>query len=143
MKAMYRLDGIITVVDAARVETHLDEEKFEGAQNESVDRLTFVDRIILNKYDLLPSGNLKRRGCCSFCGGRRSILASVERHCEHFGPIFPRNCVVAYDPRCKMESEGSSLLFLGGGGKSCSGWLWDRFGCMAVGFAIVRSCRLA
>jgi len=42
MKAMYRLDGIITVVDAVHVELHLDEEKLEGAQNESVDQLTFV-----------------------------------------------------------------------------------------------------
>ena len=37
MKALYCLDGIITVVDAARVATHLDEEKFEGAQNKSVE----------------------------------------------------------------------------------------------------------
>ena len=59
MKAMYRLDGIITVVDAAHVEAHLDEEKPEGAENESVEQLTFADRIILNKCDLLLGGNLK------------------------------------------------------------------------------------
>jgi len=59
VKAMYRLDGIITVVDAAHVEAHLDEEKPEGAENESVEQLAFADRIILNKCDLLLSGNLK------------------------------------------------------------------------------------
>ena len=59
MKAKYRLDGIITVVDAAHVEAHLDEEKPEAAVNESVEQLTFADRIILNKCDLLLSGNLK------------------------------------------------------------------------------------
>ena len=59
VKAMYRLDGIITVVDAAHVEAHLDEEKPEGAENEFVEQLAFADRIILNKCDLLLSGNLK------------------------------------------------------------------------------------
>ena len=43
MKAMYRLDGIITVVDAARANASRRGE-VEGAQNESVDQLTFVDR---------------------------------------------------------------------------------------------------
>ena len=59
MKAMYRLDGIITVADAAHVEAHLDEGKPEGAVTESVEQLTFADKIILNKCDLLLSGNLK------------------------------------------------------------------------------------
>jgi len=59
VKKMYRLDGIITVVDAAHVEAHLDEEKPEGAENEAVEQLAFADRIILNKCDLLLSVNLK------------------------------------------------------------------------------------
>eukprot|EP00903_Cladosiphon_okamuranus_P011381 g10726.t1 len=49
----YRLDGIVTVVDAAHVEQHLDEEKPEGAENESVEQIAFADRIVLNKIDLL------------------------------------------------------------------------------------------
>lgn len=49
----YRLDGIVTVVDAAHVEQHLDEEKPEGAENESIEQIAFADRIILNKIDLL------------------------------------------------------------------------------------------
>eukprot|EP00752_Nemacystus_decipiens_P012865 g11390.t1 len=49
----YRLDGIVTVVDAAHVEQHLDEEKPEGAENESVEQIAFADRIILNKIDLV------------------------------------------------------------------------------------------
>ncbi len=49
----YRLDGIVTVVDAAHVEQHLDEEKPEGAENESMEQIAFADRIILNKVDLL------------------------------------------------------------------------------------------
>ncbi|CAJ1450880.1 unnamed protein product, partial [Effrenium voratum] len=53
IQAKYRLDGIITMVDAAHIEQHLDEEKPEGAENESVEQLAFADRIILNKCDLV------------------------------------------------------------------------------------------
>lgn len=56
IKAKYRLDGIVTVVDAAHIVQHLDEEKPEGAENESVEQIAFADRIILNKCDLLQSG---------------------------------------------------------------------------------------
>ena len=50
----YRLDGIVTMVDAKHVEQHLDEEKPEGAENEAVEQVAFADRIILNKVDLVP-----------------------------------------------------------------------------------------
>ena len=50
----YRLDGIVTVVDAKHVEQHLDEKKADGAINETVQQLAFADRIILNKVDLVP-----------------------------------------------------------------------------------------
>eukprot|EP00903_Cladosiphon_okamuranus_P021309 g19580.t1 len=53
VKEQYRLDGIVTVVDAAHVEQHLDEEKPEGVENESVEQIAFADRIILNKVDLV------------------------------------------------------------------------------------------
>jgi G3E family GTPase len=59
VKKLYRLDGIITVVDAAHVVSHLDEEKPEGAENESVEQLAFADRIVLNKCDLLLTGRLQ------------------------------------------------------------------------------------
>ena len=55
----YRLDGIVTVVDAAHVEQHLDEEKPEGACNESLEQMAFADRIILNKIDLLDKKDEK------------------------------------------------------------------------------------
>ena len=53
VKAKYRLDGIITVVDAAHIEQHLDKEVAEGAENESIEQIAFADRIILNKCDLV------------------------------------------------------------------------------------------
>lgn len=51
---MYKLDGIVTVVDAKHIIQHLDEEKPEGVENESVEQLAFADRVLLNKTDLVP-----------------------------------------------------------------------------------------
>ena len=49
----YKLDGIITVVDAKHLIQHVDEEKPEGVENEAVEQLAFADRIMLNKIDLV------------------------------------------------------------------------------------------
>ncbi|MBC88606.1 MAG: cobalamin biosynthesis protein CobW [Euryarchaeota archaeon] len=54
----YKLDGIITVVDAKHVVQHIDEEKPEGVENEAVEQLAFADRIILNKIDLVDDDEL-------------------------------------------------------------------------------------
>merc|ERR1719189_2839152 len=52
IQAKYKLDGIITVVDAKNIVKHLEEEKPEGVENESVEQLAFADRVLLNKTDL-------------------------------------------------------------------------------------------
>ena len=54
----YYLDGIVTVVDAKHIIQHLDEEKPEGIENESVEQLAFADRIMLNKIDLVDTDGL-------------------------------------------------------------------------------------
>ena len=54
----YKLDGIITVVDAKHITQHIDEEKPEGVENESVEQLAFADRIMLNKIDLVSEEEL-------------------------------------------------------------------------------------
>ena len=54
VKEFARLDGIVTLVDAKHIEQHLDEEKPEGAENESVEQVAFADRLLLNKIDLVP-----------------------------------------------------------------------------------------
>ena len=53
----YKLDGIITVVDAKHIIPHIEEEKPEGVENEAVEQLAFADRIILNKIDLVTDEN--------------------------------------------------------------------------------------
>lgn len=53
VKSFARLDGIVTLIDAAHIEQHLDEVKPEGAENEAVEQVAFADRLILNKCDLM------------------------------------------------------------------------------------------
>merc|ERR1719506_2270078 len=58
LKKTYTLDGIITVVDAKHILEHLEEEKPEGVENESVEQVAFADRIVLNKTDLVTEEEL-------------------------------------------------------------------------------------
>jgi len=60
VKARFKLDGIITLVDAKHIEQHLDEEKPEGAENEAVEQVAFADRMLLNKTDLVTEEDLAR-----------------------------------------------------------------------------------
>ena len=55
----YKLDGIITVADAKHITQHLDQEKPEGVENESVEQIAFADRIMLNKIDLVSEKELE------------------------------------------------------------------------------------
>ena len=54
IKEKYRLDAVITVVDAKHITERLNEEKPEGVENESVEQIAFADKILLNKIDLVP-----------------------------------------------------------------------------------------
>ena len=56
----FRLDGIVTLVDAKHIEQHLDDEKLEGAENEAVEQVAFADRMILNKMDLVDKADVER-----------------------------------------------------------------------------------
>ncbi len=52
MKRNFRLDAIVTVVDAKHILQHL------GTDDESVKQLAFADVILLNKADLIPAADL-------------------------------------------------------------------------------------
>jgi len=54
IQAKYRLDSVITVVDAKHIMERLNEEKPEGVENESVEQIAFADKVLLNKIDLVP-----------------------------------------------------------------------------------------
>lgn len=60
IKEMYRLDSVITVVDAKEILVRLAEEKPEGVENESVEQVCFADRVLLNKTDLADEAQLAK-----------------------------------------------------------------------------------
>ena len=60
VEKFFRLDGIVTLVDAKHVEQHLDDPRPEGVENEAVEQVAFADRIILNKTDLVSEEDLDR-----------------------------------------------------------------------------------
>lgn len=60
IKAVYHLDGIITVVDAKHIMEHILEEKPEGVENESQEQVAFADRLLLNKCDLVDEEHLAK-----------------------------------------------------------------------------------
>jgi len=57
IQLMYKLDAVITVVDAKHIMARLKEEKPEGVENESVEQVAFADKVLLNKIDLVPDDN--------------------------------------------------------------------------------------
>ena len=52
------LDGILTLVDAVHIESHLDDPQLSGFDNQAVDQIVAADRIILNKSDLVSAERL-------------------------------------------------------------------------------------
>ena len=55
----YKLDGIVTVVDAKHIIQHLDDEKPDDVENEAVEQIAFADRILLNKIDLASEEEIR------------------------------------------------------------------------------------
>lgn len=60
IQKMYRLDCVVTVVDAKNILERIHEEKPEGVENESVEQLAFADKILLNKTDLSTPEDLDK-----------------------------------------------------------------------------------
>jgi G3E family GTPase len=54
MKENFRLDGIVTLVDAKHISLHLDDAP------EAKEQIAFADTILLNKTDLVPTAELDR-----------------------------------------------------------------------------------
>jgi len=52
IKKMYKLDSVVTVVDAKYIIQRLNEKKPEGVENEAVEQIAFADKVLLNKVDL-------------------------------------------------------------------------------------------
>ena len=57
IQKLYKLDCIVTVVDAQHILERLHEGKPPGVENEAVEQVCFSDKILLNKVDLVSSHN--------------------------------------------------------------------------------------
>jgi G3E family GTPase len=56
----FRIDAVVTVVDAKHILQHLHEEKPKDVENESVEQIAFADKILLNKTDLATDEELAK-----------------------------------------------------------------------------------
>ncbi len=103
IKSYARLDAIVTLVDAFHIEEHLDEEKPEGVENESVEQVAFADLLLLNKIDLVPE---------------ESKLAALETRLRGLNKWAPIK-------RCEQASVMLEAV-LGEDGKGLRGFELDR-----------------
>jgi len=55
-----RLDGIVALVDALHIESHLDDPQLRDHDNQAIDQIVAADRIIVNKTDLVDEPTLER-----------------------------------------------------------------------------------
>ena len=83
----YRLDAIITLVDAKYIIERLEAEKPDGVENEAVQQVAFADKILLNKIDLKKEEELveiekKLRSL--------NLTCTIQRTQLKFGKIDPR-----------------------------------------------------
>ena len=53
-----KLDGVVTLVDAVHIESHLDDPALHGFDNQAVDQIVAADRTIINKIDLAEEPQL-------------------------------------------------------------------------------------
>lgn len=54
----FRIDGVIALVDAKNITTHINEVRPEGTVNEAVQQVAFADRVLINKIDLVSKEEL-------------------------------------------------------------------------------------
>jgi G3E family GTPase len=77
------LDAIITLVDAAHIEEHLDEAGPGSVDGLAVDQIVCADKIVLNKIDLVDDGRLayteaRLRGLNNQADVVRATFAAVD-----------------------------------------------------------------
>lgn len=104
---LFKLDGIVTVVDAKHIIQHIDEEKPKGVENEAVEQLAFADRVLLNKIDLVPDekelANVEKR--------IKAINGQVKIFRTEKSKIHPKNLlgIGAFDLDKTLEMDPEFL----------------------------------
>jgi len=111
VQKMYRLDSVITVVDAKHIEERLAEEKPEGVENESVEQVCFADKILLNKIDLVPGENdlgrieKKLKGLNPTASIQRTAFSKVNPKDVLNLKAFELDRVLDFDPEFLAEDQ--------------------------------------
>lgn len=77
------LDAIVALVDAKHIESHLDDVRYDGIDNQAVDQIVSADRVIINKIDLVEAATSHRirsrvRGLNQRCDIATSSYAEVD-----------------------------------------------------------------
>ena len=80
----YKLDSVITVVDAHHILERLHEKKPDGVENEAVEQVVFADKILLNKIDL--SNNEQLEEIKRELKGLNPVASTL---CTAYGKIAP------------------------------------------------------
>jgi len=78
---VFRIDAVVTVVDAKHILQHLHEEKPKGVQNEAVEQIAFADKILLNKTDLATEEEL---------ANIEAEIKSINKYCKIIRTCFKK-----------------------------------------------------
>jgi len=110
MSELFRLDGIVTVVDAKHAIEHLEEVKPEGVENEAVEQIAFADRILLNKVDLVDNEYLEKlekkiKGMNHSASTYRTTQSKIDPKLLLNINAFSLDRVVAMDPEF-LDTDG-------------------------------------
>eukprot|EP00634_Sargassococcus_sp_CCMP2135_P007496 CAMPEP_0198674052 /NCGR_PEP_ID=MMETSP1467-20131203/97717_1 /TAXON_ID=1462469 /ORGANISM="unid. sp., Strain CCMP2135" /LENGTH=520 /DNA_ID=CAMNT_0044410941 /DNA_START=37 /DNA_END=1599 /DNA_ORIENTATION=+ len=110
MSELFRLDGIVTVVDSKHAMEHLDEVKPEGVENEAVEQIAFADRILLNKTDLVDETYLQSvekeiKGINHYATTYRTQQSKIDPTLLLNINAFSLDRVVAMDPEF-LDTDG-------------------------------------
>jgi G3E family GTPase len=95
VSARYTLDSILTVVDAKHALQHINEEKPEGVENESVEQIAFADIVLLNKTDLVNQDE------------KKEVIAKI--HSINAGVKIFETVQSVIDPKLILNQDAFSL----------------------------------
>ena len=91
----FRLDGVVTVIDAKYILERLTETKSDGAVNEAAEQIAFADKILLNKTDLVSDA---------------TVLARIEEEIKSINSTVP----IIRTVQSKVADPRKELLDIGG-----------------------------
>jgi G3E family GTPase len=106
ISAKYKLDSVITVVDAKNIMDRLNEVKPEGVENESLEQVAFADKILLNKTDLVSESEL---GAVEARLRRINKTASVLRCTHSEVPVKDLLHIEAFDLKRVLDFDPEFL----------------------------------